>query len=130
MNTAAGGTLSEADLDRLIDAFARSGTRALDLRCGCTRIRLGAPQATVLSVEPVTAPRVGAFHPAGGVKPGTSVSEGMALGRICGVSRETQFFAPRAGVIAAQVLDSGAFAEYGQTLFEIVPAPAGEGGAG
>lgn len=68
----------------------------------------------------VTAEHVGVFQ-AGKVAPGETVKAGQVLGQIDTMRLLSDCKAPRAGVLAAVLVEDGQPVEYGQPLFELRP---------
>lgn len=123
------GSLSDADLERLLDGFRTTDWTSIDLRLGETRLRLTRPDTPPpISVEgpkhTVTAPYVGTF--CSSTAPGAQVRVGMSLGLIRSISDEIELRADVAGTVVAQLATDGSFVGYGDRLFEISATEGGQ----
>ena len=77
------------------------------------------------AATPVTASLVGVFHAGRApLAPGDRVAKGQAVGQIEAMRLMNDVSAPVEGVVAAVHVEEGQPVEYGQALFEIVPAGA------
>jgi biotin carboxyl carrier protein len=121
------GTLTDADVERVVRAFRDSGFSRLDLKLGSTALSLSrAGQGGEDSIDgrasfdAVVSPSVGYFHHAADhANAGLTVSEGTVLGVVRTLNGETEVRTGVSGVIAAKLAMEGEFVAYGQPLFQI-----------
>lgn len=75
--------------------------------------------------SPVVSPAVGIFVYGQGLGPGLSVSAGDPLGHVEMLGVQYEVRAPETGRVSHLVAETGEAVEYGQTLIELEPEPAG-----
>ena len=67
----------------------------------------------------ITAPMVGIFHLAEGIRPGLAVHAGHVVGLIESMKLMNEIRSPSDGVLSEDLIESGTPVEYGQILFRL-----------
>ncbi len=123
------GTVTAADIRRMIEAFRASGCTGLEVSAGGFSIALHPPGTA--RPRPSTAARSGAggisvLAPSPGwfrvrARPGSGVAAETVVGLLETVESEMPVLAGIAGTVGGVHLRDGAFVDYGQPLLAIIP---------